>query len=50
MPPIVIDNGSGYTKLGYAGNVEPQFTIPSAISIKETNKIGDQGKPLMHET
>lgn len=44
MPPIVIDNGSGYTKLGYAGNIGPQFIIPSAISIKETNKVGDQGK------
>lgn len=46
MPAIVIDNGSGYSKLGYAGNIGPQFIIPSAISIKETNKIGDQGKEI----
>lgn len=42
LPAIVIDNGTGYTKLGYAGNREPQFIIPSTISIKETSKVGDQ--------
>ncbi|KAI7688062.1 Actin-related protein 3 [Sarcoptes scabiei] len=42
MPPIVIDNGTGYTKMGYAGNREPQFIIPSAIALKETSKVGDQ--------
>lgn len=26
---VVIDNGSGYTKMGYAGNNEPQFIIPT---------------------
>ena len=25
----VIDNGTGYTKLGFAGNSEPQFIIPT---------------------
>ncbi|KAM7174534.1 actin-related protein 3B isoform 4-T4 [Macrochelys suwanniensis] len=29
LPPCVIDGGTGYTKLGYAGNTEPQFIIPS---------------------
>ena len=29
--PIVIDNGTGYTKLGYSGNVEPQYIIPTVI-------------------
>jgi len=24
-PPCVIDNGTGYTKMGYAGNYEPNF-------------------------
>lgn len=42
LPAIVIDNGTGYTKLGYAGNREPQFIIPSTIAIKENTKIGDQ--------
>ena len=31
-----------YTKLGFAGNKEPQFIIPSAIAIKETAKVGDK--------
>ncbi|XP_014680660.1 PREDICTED: actin-related protein 3-like, partial [Priapulus caudatus] len=42
MPACVIDNGTGYTKLGYAGNTEPQFIIPSSIAVKESAKIGDQ--------
>ena len=46
LPVIVIDNGTGYTKLGYAGNTAPQFIIPSSIAIRETNKIGDQGKNI----
>ena len=28
--------------MGYAGNSEPQFIIPSAIAIKESAKIGEQ--------
>ena len=28
--------------MGYAGNSEPQFIIPSCIAVKETAKIGDQ--------
>jgi actin-related protein 3 len=31
-PVVVIDNGTGYTKMGYAGNNEPQFVIPTTIS------------------
>lgn len=42
MPAIVIDNGTGYTKMGYSGNRDPQFIIPSAIAIKESSKVGDQ--------
>lgn len=30
-----------YTKLGFAGNKEPQLMIPSAIAIKEIAKVGD---------
>lgn len=30
-----------YTKLGFAGNRDPQLTFPSAIAIKETAKVGD---------
>ncbi|XP_074603779.1 actin-related protein 3B-like isoform X2 [Brevipalpus obovatus] len=39
LPAIVIDNGTGYTKLGYAGNTAPQFIIPSSIAIRETHKV-----------
>jgi hypothetical protein len=28
-----------YTKMGYAGNKEPQFIMPSAIAVKETAKV-----------
>lgn len=31
-----------YTKLGFAGNKEPQFILPSAIAIRETARVGDQ--------
>jgi len=42
LPAVVIDNGTGYTKMGYAGNTEPQFIMPSSIAIKESAKVGDQ--------
>lgn len=42
LPAVVIDNGTGYTKMGYAGNTEPQFIMPSCIAIKESAKVGDQ--------
>ncbi|CAJ0955038.1 unnamed protein product, partial [Mesorhabditis belari] len=35
LPACVIDCGTGYTKLGYAGNTEPQFIMPSAIAVRE---------------
>uniref|UniRef100_A0A8C2K3U7 Actin related protein 3 n=1 Tax=Cyprinus carpio TaxID=7962 RepID=A0A8C2K3U7_CYPCA len=38
---------SRYTKLGYAGNTEPQFIIPSCIAIKESAKVGDQAQRRM---
>lgn len=28
--------------MGYAGNTEPQYIIPSCIAIKESAKVGDQ--------
>jgi len=42
LPACVIDVGTGYTKMGYAGNKEPQFIMPSAIAVKETAKVGDE--------
>lgn len=35
LPPVVIDNGTGYTKMGFSTNSEPQFIIPSAIAVRE---------------
>jgi actin-related protein 3 len=35
LPAVVIDNGTGYTKMGFAGNVEPQYIIPSIIATQE---------------
>eukprot|EP01083_Nonionella_stella_P052494 139260_1 len=42
-PPLIIDNGTGYTKMGYAGNSEPNYIIPSVISLPVT-KPGMKGK------
>lgn len=35
---MVIDNGTGYTKMGYAGNVDPSYIIPSTIATS-LNKV-----------
>jgi len=35
LPACVIDNGTGYTKMGFAGNTEPQFIIPTIIATLE---------------
>jgi len=35
LPAVVIDNGTGYTKMGFAGNTEPQYIIPTAIATQE---------------
>ena len=39
MPAVVMDNGTGYTKMGFAGNTEPQFIIPTAIACREDPSI-----------
>ncbi|XP_028824535.1 actin-related protein 3B-like [Denticeps clupeoides] len=44
LPPCVIDCGTGYTKMGYAGNTEPQFIMPSCVAIRETAGVGDQAQ------
>lgn len=31
-PAVVIDNGTGYTKMGYSGNLDPDFIFPTAIA------------------
>ena len=37
-PTVVIDNGTGYTKMGYAGNLDPSYLIPSTIATS-LNKV-----------
>lgn len=42
---VVIDNGTGYTKMGYAGNMEPSYLIPTVIADaanKGTTKAASQ--------
>ncbi|XP_015623038.1 actin-related protein 3 isoform X1 [Oryza sativa Japonica Group] len=35
-PAVVIDNGTGYTKMGFAGNVEPCFITPTVVAVNDT--------------
>jgi actin-related protein 3 len=34
---VVMDNGTGFTKMGYAGNLKPAFDIPTLISDMPNN-------------
>ncbi len=44
---VVIDNGTGYTKMGYAGNMEPAFDIPTLIT--ETEDISKKNLMLSNK-
>ncbi|GAB2297863.1 Actin- protein 3 [Dionaea muscipula] len=35
-PAVVIDNGTGYTKMGFAGNVEPSFIMPTVVAVNDS--------------
>jgi len=35
LPAVVIDNGTGYTKMGFAGNTEPSYIMPTVICTNE---------------
>lgn len=37
LPPLVIDNGTGYTKMGFAGNSEPSFVFPTVIATRQSS-------------
>ena len=39
-PAVVIDNGTGYSKMGYAGNNDPQFILPTAIAARDLPASG----------
>lgn len=54
LPPVVIDNGTGFTKMGYAGMGHPQYTIPTCIGLPHKSKqrsegIGDLDFYIGHE-
>ncbi|XP_020551829.1 actin-related protein 3-like [Sesamum indicum] len=36
-PAVVIDNGTGYTKMGFAGNMEPCFIVPTVVTANESS-------------
>jgi actin-related protein 3 len=46
-PTVVIDNGTGYTKMGYAGNVDPSYIIPSIIATRD--KKHNNNKMLIND-
>ncbi|XP_057776838.1 actin-related protein 3-like [Salvia miltiorrhiza] len=35
-PAVVIDNGTGFTKMGFAGNAEPCFVIPTVVALNDS--------------
>ena len=39
-PAVVIDNGTGYTKVGYAGASQPEEIFPTAITKGWSNNGG----------
>lgn len=51
MDKVICDNGSGFLKMGFAGENFPRFTIPSIAGrplLRANQKIGDvELKPLM---
>ena len=45
MQSIVIDNGTSFTKMGYSGNIDPSFVIPTVISnVDNKNKSNISSK------
>ena len=47
LATVVIDNGTGYTKMGYAGNMEPSYLIPTVLADslnKGVTKVSNQTK------
>lgn len=43
LPPVVMDNGTGLTKMGYAGMSAPQYTIPTCIGLPHKSKRQSEG-------
>jgi len=38
-PPIIIDVGTGYTKMGYSNNTRPNFIIPTIHAARDLSKV-----------
>lgn len=47
-PAVVMDNGTGMTKLGFAGNDSPSYVFPTAIATP-SGKGGSKGSSLSHK-
>jgi len=45
LPAAVIDNGTGYTKMGFAGNSQPNYIIPTAICLPNATDGKSAGGP-----
>jgi len=45
--PLVIDNGTGYTKMGFAGNSDPSFVFPTAIATKGAGGGSSSARPAV---
>jgi actin-related protein len=43
FPTIVIDNGSGMMKVGFAGDEEPRSVLPSVVGEQKYNQKNDEG-------
>lgn len=46
-PVVVIDNGTGFTKMGYAGNDEPTYIMPSIYADQEG--VGRKGTDVFDD-
>ncbi|KAF8591676.1 Actin/actin-like protein [Ramaria rubella] len=46
LAPIISDNGTGYSKIGFAGNSDPSFVFPTAIATRESPTTSTRGPPL----
>ncbi|KAI0216888.1 Arp2/3 complex subunit, actin nucleation center [Massospora cicadina] len=36
LAPVIIDNGTGETKMGFAGNDDPSIVIPTVIATRDS--------------
>lgn len=38
-PSVVLDCGSGFTKMGFSGNMEPSFVVPTVVALNKEAKL-----------